>query len=333
MTAAQAESPTGRFVHAALILEAEHDLEVLAAELIRTARLYDEVLMVVGDHARAVLTDHLGHAADGMRWDRPGAFYQRLGFAYERFRRHLAGEHRAGRRVHVVAEPDLFTGADAGLHAERAAAYLGYEAICNQTYALGGSAVTCVWDGRRQPDTIMDGVRSTHSHLVTASGRTASPYFIAPERYLLESRDVPMAAPPVKADHDLTVGDGDGLSRLRATVSGWATGHRFTGEALEDLVLAVVEVATNGLRHGGPPVRVRTWHHGATLTVQCDDAGANPIPADAGYLRPDPVGAIAGGRGLWLARQLADVVTVSSRAGLTSVRLHFPHQIMTATPS
>jgi len=32
----------------------------------------------------------------------------------------------------------------------------------------------------------------------------------------------------------------------------------------------------------------------------------------------------ANGRGLWLARQLADVVTAYTGSGVTSVRLHFP---------
>jgi anti-sigma regulatory factor (Ser/Thr protein kinase) len=333
MTVARVESSAGRFVHAALIVEAERDLEMLAAELVRSARRYDEVLLVVGDHTRTVLTGHLGESPDGVRWADPRAFYQRLGFAYERFRRYLAGEHRAGRRVHVVAEPDLAAGVDAGLRADRTAAYLAYEAICNQTYALGGSAVTCIWDGRQQPGAVVDGVRATHSHLVTGAGRTASPHFVAPERYLAGNQGTPMGPPPGQVGLDVTVSDGDGLSALRTAVNGWATGHRFAGEALEDLVLAVVEVATNGLRHGGPPVRVRAWHHGATLITQCDDAGARPIPADAGYLRPDPVTVVAGGRGLWLARQMADVVTVSSRPGLTSVRLHFPRHIMATASS
>jgi anti-sigma regulatory factor (Ser/Thr protein kinase) len=337
MTVARVDPPTGRFVHAALILEAEPDLEMLAAELVRSAQSYDEVLLVVGDHTRTVLTGHLGESPAGVRWAEPGAFYQRLGYAYERFRRYLAGEHRAGRRVHVVAEPDLAAGVDAGLRADRTAAYLAYEAICNHTYALGGSAVTCIWDGRQQPGAVVDGVRATHSHLVTGSGRTASPHFVAPERYLAGNQETPMDPPPGQVELDVTVSDsgggGGGLRALRVAVSGWAAGHRFAGETLEDLVLAVVEVATNGLRHGGPPIRVRAWHHGATLITQCDDAGARPFPADAGYLRPDPVTAVAGGRGLWLARQMADVVTVSSRPGLTSVRLHFPRHIMAAASS
>ncbi|MEU4690501.1 ATP-binding protein [Actinoplanes sp. NPDC023714] len=321
------------FAHTALVVGADRDLRTLGPELRRSAAIYDEVLVVVGDRTRHVLADAAGDLPPRVRWGEPGAFYQRLGFAYEGFRRYLADEQRAGRRVHVIAEPDLSSGMDAGLCADRAAAYLAYEAICNDTYALGGSAVTCVWDSRHHPRTVIDGVRATHPYELTAAGRSPSPSYLPPRRYLAGHQDRPMRPAPEQVDHDGTVGEVAALSGLRSTLSGWAAGHRFTGDAREDLVLAVVEVATNGLRHGGTPVRVRAWHHHGTLIVQCDDSGTQPIPAAAGYLRPEPSAALAGGRGLWLARQLADVVTVSSVPGRTSVRLYFPLRIMLAPPS
>jgi anti-sigma regulatory factor (Ser/Thr protein kinase) len=294
---------------------------------------YDQVLVVVGDRTRDVLTGAGGDFPSEVRWGEPGAFYQRLGFAYEGFRRYLAGEQRAGRRVHVIAEPDLVSGLDADLQADRAAAYLAYEAICNDTYALGGSAVTCVWDCRRYPPAVIEGVRATHPYELTAAGRSPSPSYLPPERYLSEHHDVLMRPPPQHVDHDATVEEVAALSGLRSALTKWASGHRFTGETLEDLVLAVVEVATNGLRHGSTPIRVSAWHRHDTLIVQCDDSGAHAIPAAAGYLRPEPSAAVAGGRGLWLARQLADVVAVSSVPGRTSVRLHFPLKVMMSLPS
>ncbi|WP_229068785.1 ATP-binding protein [Actinoplanes sp. DH11] len=318
------------FVHTAFVVDADGDLSMLVSDLRRSVALYDEVLVVVGDHTRSVLTDQGGDVAAAVRWDDVGKHYQRLGFAYESFRRYLADAHRARRRVHVVAEPDLVTGVDAALRADRAAAYLAYEAMCNHTYALGGAAVTCVWDSRYHPESVLRDVRTTHSHELTPAGRVPSSHYLPPERYLADHRDTVMRPPPAHVDHDITVAEVAGLTDLRSTVSGWALGHRFAGEALDDLMVAVIEVATNGLRHGGPPVRVRAWHHHDTLVVQCDDAGAGPIPVLAGYLRPDPLAAVAGGRGLWLARQLADVVTVDCVPGRTSVRLHFPHQVMTS---
>lgn len=322
-----------RFVHDALIVETDRDLAVLAAELTRSAQHHDEILMVVGEHTRARLAEQGTDLPATICWGPPEGFYQRLGFAYERFRRYLADTHRRGRRVHVVAQPDLIRSGDAGLRAERVAAYLAYEAICNRTYATGFATVTCVWDSRDYPDTVIDRVRATHPHLITSTGRTPSVAFLPPERYLAERHEVPLAALPASVDRDLTIGAVGELRDLRSAMGGWAAGHRFLPEARDDLVTAVVEIVTNGLFHGAPPVRVRAWCHGSTLVVQCDDAGGGAIPAEAGYLRPDPVAVVAGGRGLWLARQLADVVTVTSEPGRTAVRLSFPREIMPAAPA
>jgi len=55
---------------------------------------------------------------------------------------------------------------------------------------------------------------------------------------------------------------------------------------------------------------------------QVEDAGGVPVPPTAGYLPPavDQVG----GRGMWIARQLADIVSTHTSAGKTLVRMSFP---------
>ena len=326
-TAAQRSSD---FVHSALIISADSDLPAaLGPVLHHSAESYDGVLLVVGANTRAVLAESAaGVPGETVSWGDPAAFYQRLGSAYEGFRRYLAAQHRAGRRVHVIAEPDLISTVDPGIRADRTTAYLAYEAVCNDTYAIGGSAVTCIWDRRDHSDTVIDAVRATHAYELTPTGAAPSPHYLPPERYLAERRDTHQRPVPLHLDRDVTLYEVAELSGLRSALGAWAVGHGFTEEATEDLVVAAIEVATNGLRHGGAPVRVRTWHHDGTLVVQCDDAGKQPIPATAGYYRPHPLAAAAGGRGLWLARQLADMVTVVSGPGRSAVRLHFPRQLM-----
>ncbi len=322
------------FAHTALITGVDLDLPaVLVPELHRSAEIYDEVLLVVGARTRAALDESAAELpGEVLSWADPAGFYQRLGSAYEAFRRYLAAQHRADRRVHVIAEPDLLSTVDPGFRAGRAAAYLAYEAVCNDTYAIGGSAVTCIWDTRDHGDTVIDAVRATHAYELTASGPAPSPQYLSPERYLTERHAAPPRPVPPHVDHDVTLHEVTDLGGLRSVLSAWAVQRGFAEEATEDVVVAAIEVATNGLRHGGSPVRVRAWHHGATLVVQCDDAGNQPIPVTAGYYRPHPLTAAAGGRGLWLARQLADVVLVSSAPGLTTVQLHFPHQLMQPRP-
>ena len=321
------------FPHSALIVRSPAAfVAALQSELARSRDAYDEVLVVVGDEKRALLTAELGASADALSWDRPATFYQRLGLSYETFRRYLAGRYAAGRRVHVIAEPDLTDRADGGGYPGRTAGYLAYESACNETFGPCESAVTCVWDVRAHPGDVIDGVRATHPYLLTARGRTPSPHYLPAERYLAGRGRRPLSAAPADVEHDGVLRDVGELAALRPVLDTWAAGHDFAREPADDIVVSVTEVATNGLRHGGPPVRVRVWHEGDVLIAQCDDAAGRPVPPTAGYRRPRMTGATPGGRGLWLARQLADLAEVETAPGRTSVRLYFPRSVMHARP-
>ena len=90
----------------------------------------------------------------------------------------------------------------------------------------------------------------------------------------------------------------------------------------DDVVSAVGEAVTNGLQHGTPPVRVRAWTADRLARVQVHDRGLASIPATAGYHRPSHEA--NRGYGLWIARQLADIVTTHTDRGGTTVTLDFP---------
>jgi anti-sigma regulatory factor (Ser/Thr protein kinase) len=94
------------------------------------------------------------------------------------------------------------------------------------------------------------------------------------------------------------------------------------GDHAWDVVSAVSEAVTNGLQHGRPPVRVRAWTADRLARVHVHDRGLIPIPATAGYHRPPPEH--DRGHGLWIARQLADIVTTHTDRGGTTVTLDFP---------
>jgi anti-sigma regulatory factor (Ser/Thr protein kinase) len=72
--------------------------------------------------------------------------------------------------------------------------------------------------------------------------------------------------------------------------------------AIDELVLAVNEVLTNGLVHGRPPVQLSVWVEPASLTCQVTDAGPGIDDPLAGFRHPEPTGP----RGLWAARQLCE---------------------------
>jgi anti-sigma regulatory factor (Ser/Thr protein kinase) len=109
---------------------------------------------------------------------------------------------------------------------------------------------------------------------------------------------------------------------FRRLLRRWAELQGMGGEDTDDVVIAVNEAVVNALRHGAPPVRVRAWTDGGRARVHVHDCGLAPIPATAGYQRPNAES--DRGYGLWVVRQLADVVTTSTDRGGTTITLDFP---------
>jgi anti-sigma regulatory factor (Ser/Thr protein kinase) len=86
-----------------------------------------------------------------------------------------------------------------------------------------------------------------------------------------------------------------------------------------DLVLAVDELATNSLRHGGGRGTLRIWRDDGALVCEVRDAGRIEDPL-AGRERP----AVDrdGGQGLWMVNQLCDLVQLRTFPSGAVVRVH-----------
>ncbi|WP_433040953.1 MEDS domain-containing protein [Dactylosporangium sp. CS-033363] len=315
----------GRFEHTALIVDSDDALDrSLLPVLRRHVSTGEPTLIVVSPDTRRRLRALLGPDADAeaLTWGESDAFYQRLGFAYESFRRFLEQQHALGRSVHVIAEPDIPTDLDAPV--DRVAAYLSYESVCNDAYASYGCPVTCLWDSRRHPTLVIENVRSIHDHELTDRGKRLSTTFVPASAYLAGRAEVAMPAPPDVAETDLALSVLPDIATGREAITAWAAARGFAAPAVRQVSSAVNEVLTNALQHGTAPVRLRGWRHGSMLVVQVDDSGGRAIPPDAGYRPPaqSPTGL-----GLWIARQFADIVLTRTTPGNTAVRLYFPHAL------
>ena len=109
------------------------------------------------------------------------------------------------------------------------------------------------------------------------------------------------------------------MREVRAFVATHASAAGLVGERASDLVLAVHEVATNSVRHGGGTGELTIWRDGDTVLCEVQDAGCITDPlAD----RTAPNFESESGRGLWLANSLCDLVQLRSLPGRTIVRLH-----------
>jgi len=151
--------------------ESDRSLRELLVPAVRQALTEaDSVFVAVSDRTARLLRSELGADADAVDWGDTAAFYQRLGFAYEAFRRFLTGARDAGRRVHVFAEPSVGGPDDDPSPEDRTGAYLAYEAFCNEAYAGCGCPVTCLWDTRRHSARLIENVRALHNHELGPGG-------------------------------------------------------------------------------------------------------------------------------------------------------------------
>lgn len=109
--------------------------------------------------------------------------------------------------------------------------------------------------------------------------------------------------------------DADALFTLRSAVAAHAS-ELGAGPAVDDTILVAHELSSNAVRHGGGSGRLRLWRAGAYLYCQVTDSGQGLAdPDNTGTSRPPP--SVPGGRGLWIARQLAAVEIDTGPEGTT----------------
>jgi anti-sigma regulatory factor (Ser/Thr protein kinase) len=112
------------------------------------------------------------------------------------------------------------------------------------------------------------------------------------------------------------------IRAVRHEVSRVAAGAGLTGDRLTDFVTAVNEITSNAVRHGGGSGALRLWSVDGLLCCEVTDEG-HGVPAELASRRCPPSTVATNGRGLWLARQLCDVVLTTGPDG-TTVRVSAP---------
>jgi serine/threonine-protein kinase RsbW len=109
------------------------------------------------------------------------------------------------------------------------------------------------------------------------------------------------------------------ITALRHAVTSRAAGAGLGADRLDDFVVAVNELLTNAVRHGGGGGRLTLLHTGDHVVCEVTDNGPGlPAPLD-GPVRP--AADQPGGWGLWLAEELTDTFELVTGAGGTTVRV------------
>jgi anti-sigma regulatory factor (Ser/Thr protein kinase) len=121
--------------------------------------------------------------------------------------------------------------------------------------------------------------------------------------------------PPV--GQDLTrVGFGAvDLGKVRHHVTDIVT--RLIPDRVDDVVLAVHEVAANTIVHGGGVGLLRVWATSTELVFDVVDSRDKPTVPTVTRPSPDDLS----GRGLWLAQSLMDTLTVDTSPTSTTVQM------------
>jgi len=109
------------------------------------------------------------------------------------------------------------------------------------------------------------------------------------------------------------------LAALRRVVARHARALGLREPRIDDLVVAVNEITSNTVRHGGGSGTLRIWASEEAIICEVADAGRITDPL-AGSI--EPCERNEGGRGLWMATQLCDLIQLRSVATGSVVRLH-----------
>jgi anti-sigma regulatory factor (Ser/Thr protein kinase) len=137
----------------------------------------------------------------------------------------------------------------------------------------------------------------------------------------LDAISVPFAKPlsEVPASADELTFDADTLAAVRSLVMARAQTAGLAGARGNSLVISVNEIATNSIRLAGGRGVLRLWEDRESLICQVEDRGRIEEPLVG---RRRPVLDRPGGRGLWLANQLCDLVQVRTFENGSAVRIH-----------
>ncbi|MEU4215698.1 ATP-binding protein [Actinoplanes sp. NPDC026623] len=100
------------------------------------------------------------------------------------------------------------------------------------------------------------------------------------------------------------------------------------GDRLPGFVLAINEVITNAVLHAGGHGRIVLWGTAGSLWCTVTDSGPG-IPERFRHPPQAPEAFEVGGRGIWLAHQLCDEVTMATGPIGTTIglRIVVPHRI------
>ncbi|GAA2574062.1 MULTISPECIES: anti-sigma factor RsbA family regulatory protein [Streptomyces] len=212
-------------------------------------------------------------------------------------------------RVRIVGEPVW-----AGRSATEYPACAQHEALINAAFAGRSATILCPYDESRLAADVLADALVTHPTVVADGRERASEAY--DWRAVVDRYNEPLG--PVSDAGVLAFGAAE-LPAARRFAVDRAASLGLAGRRLQDAELAVAELTTNSVVHGGGHGTLALWAEAGQLVCEVRDGGrlADPL---AGR-RPPERGQI-GGRGLLLVHYVADLVRIHTAIDGTTVRFY-----------
>lgn len=299
------------FRHEALLYAGEADFVARSTLFIRQALASDEpILVMVSARKIDLLRSACGGDAASVLFADMVEFGRNPARIIPVWREFVTAHSDSGRRLRGIGEPVW-----AGRSPAELVECQNHETLLNVAFADAPSCwLMCAYDTDALDAHVIAETRRSHPFIWQhGDHRQSHDYGDRPAAPLLG----PLPEPPGEpAEFSFQA---DSLENLRRLVSRQAAAADLGGAQTAAIVVAVNEVASNSVRHGGGSGTLRVWRDGDGLICEVRDQG-QIYQRLAGRERPTTNQ--AGGRGLWVVHQLCDLVQLRSSAAGTVVRLY-----------
>ncbi|MFI8170711.1 anti-sigma factor RsbA family regulatory protein [Streptomyces sp. NPDC085931] len=315
MTAAVADpfGPLEPFVHPAFFYRDAQDYLDVTVPFVRDGLAAGEpVAVAVPGKNLALVRDALGDDAGAVRLLDMEEAGRNPGRIIPGVLRAFADAQPAGRRVRIIGEPIW-----AGRSDTEYPACAQHEALINAAFQGSAATILCPYDTRALPEQVLADAHATHPVVIPEGSRTAEDSAAYAPGDVVDRYNEPLDPVP----HALAFAfDTESLSHARHVAVGEASRLGLTGVKRDDLALAMAELTTNSVVHGGGTGVLRVWSEDGHVVCEVRDegrladvlAGRRPVPRDQ-----------RGGRGMLLVNLIADLVRVHRGDSGTTVRCWF----------
>lgn len=297
------------FEHPALFYRTEQEYTRQTVSFLREGMAAGEPMAVaVPGPNLELIQNGLGADADGILFLDMTEAGRNPGRIIPKVLRGFADSHPEG-RVRIIGEPIW-----AGRSAAEYPACAQHEALINAAFEGRAVTILCPYDEARLDAGVLADARATHPTVISDGLEVASDVYDWQSIVARYNESLPQA--PNAAVFSFGA---DELRAARYFAVEQAGKLGLTGVRLQDVELAVGELTTNSVVHGGGSGTFAIWAEHGQLVCEVRDGGRLTDPL-AGRRPPQP--GQFGGRGLILVNYMADLVRVHTGDDGTTIRFY-----------